>query len=128
MKNINSWACSLVLFGLFFAGFQAAPGPSLEGAWIVRSDTPFGKMEWNVTIMRSGDELKVVMIRTGRDNKNEGTGSIKGNALSWEISRETDMGTVVIRFKGKIDGDRMSGEVDMAEMMTSAWTAERKKD
>jgi hypothetical protein len=65
---------------------------------------------------------------TSKSDRGEstGTGSIAGNEIEWSITRETPMGQMTMVYKGKVDGDTMSGDVKMMDN-TNPWTATRNK-
>ena len=61
--------------------------------------------------------------REGNDVKSEGT--VKGADITWTTKRTTQMGEMVIVYKGKIDGKTMAGTVEFGAMGSGEWKAER---
>jgi hypothetical protein len=55
-----------------------------------------------------------------------GTGTVKGNVLEWKVTISGPQGEMTIVFKGKVEGDSMSGDVSMGDFGTFTWSATKK--
>jgi hypothetical protein len=56
-----------------------------------------------------------------------GTGTIKANAVEWSMTASGPRGNLKLAFKGKVEGETMSGEAQMGDTGAYTWTAKRKK-
>ena len=129
----KSSAFLLILTGLTLAGFAQAQQPAtpdVSGVWEFTMQTPRGEMKNEATFVQTKVEdkyvLKVSMVGfQGMEMKGEG--AIKGNELAWTVTINTPNGDFQLSFTGKVDGAKMSGEVQMGDFGSSAWTAEKKK-
>jgi hypothetical protein len=63
-------------------------------------------------------------MRGGGEVKAEGT--IKGNEIEWTITRSIPRGDFTITYKGKVEGNSMSGTVQMGDFGSREWTAKKK--
>jgi len=61
----------------------------------------------------------------GMEMKGEGT--LKQNDVEWTMVISAPMGEFVLVFKGKVDGETMSGEVQAGDFGSSPWSAKKKK-
>jgi hypothetical protein len=66
-----------------------------------------------------------MMSPMGVEMKGEGT--IKGQELQWTMANITKPDDVSLGFKAKLDGDTMTGEVQMGDFGTATFSAQKKK-
>ena len=104
---------------------QAAATANVNGAWEITVTTPRGERTSDLTIVQDGEKLKVTLASQRGEVTGEGT--IKGNEISWTVTRTTPRGEMTSTYKGKVDGDAMSGDVQMGNFGSSTWKAARKK-
>lgn len=104
---------------------QAAAPANVNGAWEITVTTPRGERTSAMTIVQDGEKLKVTM--TGQRGDVTGEGTIKGNEISWTVTRTTPRGEMTSAYKGKVEGDAMSGDVEMGSFGSAPWKAARKK-
>lgn len=83
-----------------------------------------GDMTWTVHFEQEGEKLTVTMTTQRGEVKGEGT--IKGNEIEWTLTRSTPRGEFTQTFKGKVEGDTMSGEVQMGDFGSMPWKAKKK--
>jgi len=126
--------CFLLLSSVAVAGFTQAQKPpatpDVSGVWELTMETPRGEMKQDATFAQTKVEDKFVLKVSmtgfqGMEMKGEGT--ISGNELTWTVLINTPNGDFQLTFKGKVDGDKMSGDVQMGDFGSSNWTAEKKK-
>ena len=55
------------------------------------------------------------------------TGTVKGNEIAYTITVDAQGQQFTLTYKGKIDGDTITGTVDFGGMGTATWTVKRKK-
>jgi hypothetical protein len=117
-----------VAFALVFLliGFVGASDVDVTGDWEMTMQSPRGgEMTRAVHFEQDGEKITVTMeSRRGDEVTAEGT--IKGNAIEWTVSRETPRGAMTMTYKGTVDGDTMSGTVEMGDFGSADWSAKRK--
>jgi hypothetical protein len=132
MRAKHTW---IILIGLlvlmvpFLLRAQAptpAKTPDVAGIWALTMQTPQGEMAMDATFTQDKEAIKVSMMSPmGTEMKGEGT--IKGQDLVWTMAISTPNGDFSLAFKAKLDGDSMTGEVQMGDFGTSTFTAKKKK-
>ena len=107
---------------------QQAPKPAdISGVWEMTMQTPQGEMKADATFVQKEDVITVTM--TGpMGNEMKGEGKVKGNEVEWKFSLQgPEGGEFVLVFKGKVDGDKMTGDIQMGNFGSSSFTAVKKK-
>ena len=107
-------------FSLSFAQEQV----NVSGDWTLTLTTPRGEMTQDMTIVQEGETIKVTMKSPRGEATGEGT--IKGNEIEWKVTRTTPRGEMTSTYKGTVEGDTMSGQVQMGDF-SAEWKAARKK-
>jgi hypothetical protein len=107
---------------------QQAPKPvDISGVWEMTMQTPQGEMKADATFVQKDDVFKVTMPGP-MGNEMNGEGKVKGNEVEWKFSLQgPEGGEFVLVFKGKVDGDKMTGDIQMGDFGTSPFTAVKKK-
>jgi hypothetical protein len=124
---------ALLFFVLAFAaaGFAQVPAQApaktadVAGVWELTMQTPQGEMTRDATFTQEKDAIKVTMEGPMGEMKGEGT--VKENEVQWTMTISTPNGDFALIFKAKVDGDKMTGEIQMGDMGTSTFTAKKKK-
>ena len=103
----------------------AAAGESVSGKWKMTSKTPRGERVSEITLEQTGEKLVVSsQDRQGNPVKSEGT--VKGTEITWTTTRtRPDGGEFTIVYTGKVDGKKMTGTMELGQMGTGDWSAER---
>lgn len=115
-----------VVFGLVGAFLPlSAQEVNVSGTWDLTTQTPRGERTSPVVFEQTGETLKVKMT-SFRGDEMTGTGTVKGQDVEWTITRTTPRGDMTMIYKGKVQGDTMSGEVQMGDFGASPWTAKKK--
>jgi len=60
-------------------------------------------------------------------DETSGSGKIKDNEIEWTITVSSPRGEFTLTYKGKVDGEMMTGMVDFGQMGSADWTAKRIK-
>lgn len=119
---------SLILFAfglcVVFIGTLKAD-VDVTGDWLLTMTTPQGERTSDVTFVQDGEKLTVTVKSQRGESTGEGT--VKGNAIEWTITRSTPRGEMTITYNGTVEGDTMSGEVQMGGFGSAEWKATRKK-
>ena len=82
---------------------------AVDGTYQIEIDTPMGKQEAKLTLKAAGAKLTGTM--ESAMGKNDFTGAVKGNEVSWDMEINSPMGKMALSYKGKIAGSDISGEV-----------------
>ncbi|MBN2265698.1 MAG: hypothetical protein JW775_07795 [Candidatus Aminicenantes bacterium] len=107
---------------------QDAPAkPSdVAGVWEMTIQTPQGDMPSDATFAQEGDKIRFTMPGfQGMEMMGEGT--ITGQELEWTVILSTSQGDFMLVFKGKVEGDMRSGEVQAGDFGAFPWTAKKKQ-
>jgi hypothetical protein len=120
MKKLFSLSLALLLASAFVLA-----AVNVSGDWEMTVKTPQGDRTRPVTFVQDGEKLTVKT--TGRDGQEMvSQGTVKGNDIEWTIIRTGQDGTEFkMVYKGKIEGDKMTGTFDMRGQPVE-WTAVRK--
>jgi hypothetical protein len=84
---------------------------AIDGYYNIEIDTPMGKQEAKLNIKTAGNKLTGTMENAM--GKNDITGTVKGNDLSWEMELNSPMGNMKLEFTGKVTGGEIIGEVKL---------------
>ena len=115
--------CAMALLVIPMSALQA----NVAGDWEMTSQGRQGARTTNFKIEQDGEKITVTMpgMRGGGEIKAEGT--IKGNEIEWSITRPGRGGEeFTITYKGKVEGNTMSGTVQMGDFGSREWTAKKK--
>ena len=127
----KSFALLFLVLGFAAAGFAQVPAQApaktadVAGVWELTMQTPQGEMTRDATFTQEKDAIKVTMEGPMGEMKGEGT--VKENEVQWTMTISTPNGDFALVFKAKVDGDKMSGEIQMGDMGTSTFSAKKKK-
>ncbi len=108
---------------------QTVPGKPADigGTWeMTTSGTPQGDMTADLTIVQEGDKIKTTMAGP-QGFEMTGEGTVKGQEVEWAVVISTPQGDFTLTYKGKVDGETMSGEVLAGDFGSFPWTAKKKK-
>jgi hypothetical protein len=132
----------LILFGVILLVFAAsawaqaqdpvkeppkeqAKDINITGAWDMVTQTPNGDMPGEITFAQEKETVKVSM--TGpQGTPMSGEGTIKEGVIQWSVTISGANGDFTVHFKGKIDGEKISGEVQAGDFGTFTWIATKK--
>lgn len=113
----------LVAFGA--STFAQEGTANVSGEWEVTIESPRGPMTSTAKFVQDGEKITVTM--TGpRGGESTGEGTVKGNAITWTITRSTPRGEMTVVYKGTVEGTTMSGTVEMGDFGTRDWKATKK--
>ena len=104
---------------------EQAKEMNITGAWDMTTQTPNGDYPSEATFTQEKEALKVSM--SGPQGAIAGEGTVKDGVVQWSITFNGPNGDFTLVFKGKIDGEKMSGEVQMGDFGSAAWFATKKK-
>jgi len=115
----------LALVLLCCAWAAAGQDVKLDGEWELTTQAQQNEVVWKVVFKLTGEALEVAM--TGpRGNEFTGSGTLKGQEIEWSVKRPTPQGERTLTYRGRVEGDRMSGEVQVGRLRNFPWEAKRK--
>ncbi len=107
----------------------AAPAKPVDvaGVWeMTLQGTPQGDMTSDATFVQENDKVKFTSAGPGGFEMT-GEGTIKGQELEWTVTISTPQGDFMLTYKGKVDGETMTGDVQAGDFGTFPFTAKKKK-
>ena len=113
--------CILVLLAVPLSAQEV----DVTGDWEMTLTTPRGERTRDIHFEQEGEKLTVTW-ESFRGEEITAEGTVKGNEIEWSVSRSTPRGEFKATYKGKIEGDTISGEVRMGDRGPFEWTAKRK--
>lgn len=122
-----SKTCSFFALSILFllAVSLNAQEANVTGDWEMTITTQRGERTSTMHIEQDGEKITVTMEGM-RGGEMKGEGTIKGNEIEWTVTIETQRGEFSITYKGKVEGDTMSGEAQMGDFGTMEWKAKKK--
>jgi len=119
-------ALGLLILGaaLAAAGRAQESKSDITGVWEVSFETPMGARTYTAAFVQDKDSLKVTM-KSSQGTEMKGEGTIKGNEAAWSVVVSGPMGEIVLAFKGRIDGEAMSGTVAIGDAGETDFKAKR---
>ncbi|OGD15592.1 MAG: hypothetical protein A2V76_00390 [Candidatus Aminicenantes bacterium RBG_16_63_14] len=99
---------------------------AIGGVWEMTTQTPQGDMTADATIVQENDKFKFSMVGLQGMEMN-GEGTVKGQDVEWTVTISAPMGEFMLVYKGKVDGETMSGEVQAGDFGAFPFTAKKKK-
>jgi L-seryl-tRNA(Ser) seleniumtransferase len=102
----------------------AAPAANLSGGWDVEIRFAASATTHRLHLVQNGNRLEG--IHQGNFLTRDITGTISGERVTLSSNvAERHGDSLNYRFSGKVSGDTLSGDLDMGEYRTAAWTARR---
>jgi L-seryl-tRNA(Ser) seleniumtransferase len=102
----------------------STPAADVSGQWDVRIDYLASASTHTLHLKQAGNRLEG--SHQGDFVSRDLAGTIEGSAVQISSSYTERHGDALsFRFTGTVDGDAMSGTLDMGEYLTAAWTAKR---
>ena len=96
---------------------------AVDGTYKIEVDTPIGKQEATLTLKTDGDKLSGTAESTM--GKNEFTGTVKGDTLTWTMDINSPMGEMKLEYTAKVTGDDIAGEVSVGTFGSSPFKGKR---
>lgn len=84
---------------------------AIDGNYNITIDSPMGNIEVKLALKATGNVLSGSADSTF-GGKNEFTGKVNGDEVSWGSAIDGPMGKMKLSFKGAIKGSDFSGEVN----------------
>jgi len=123
MKKIYSVIAMFSL--LLIPVLLTAQDINVTGDWEMTSQSPRGEMTRTLNFDQDGEKIKVTM-EGFRGDEITGEGTIQGNKIEWTMTMSTQRGDFTMTYKGTVEGDSMSGTIEMGDRGSREWTAKKK--
>ena len=99
----------------------------VAGVWeMTTQGTPQGDMTSEATFVQEGEKIKYTAAGFG-GMEMTGEGTVKGQDVEWTVVISTPQGDFALTYKGKVDGETMTGEVQAGDFGAFPFTAKKKK-
>jgi len=105
------------------SGGSASSGANITGNWAFEVQTDAGSGSPSFTFKQEGEKLTGTYKGAFGEGPVEGT--VKGNAINFNVKVNAQGQDVTITYTGTIDNGSMKGSVKLGEMGTGTWTAKR---
>ncbi len=124
MKRNAIIFAGLCVFALAFSMVARADDAKVAGTWEMSSQGRQGPVTQTLTVEQDGGKIKGTI--KGQRGEAPFEGTVKGNAISFTVKRQTPNGEFVQEYTGTVDGDAIKGTVKMGENSRD-WSAKRQK-
>ena len=127
IKSITQLAACLVL-ALGFTASAEEKKTDLTGTWKSSYTNQDGQVrESTIKLKAEGDQLTGTVSGQNNDATIE-QGKIKGDEISFQVTREINGNKVVIKYSGKVSGDTIKGKSESqrdGQPQTRDWVAKK---
>jgi hypothetical protein len=96
---------------------------AVDGTWNLTMDTPMGERSSTLMVKAAGGKLEGTQSAEGQ-TANIVEGTVDGNNVGWKVSITQPM-PMTLEFSGAVDGDAMSGSVQLGMFGSSPFRATR---
>lgn len=100
---------------------------NISGIWEMTFQTPQGDRPPTDTTFTQEKETLKVTLSGPQGVTLTGEGTIKEGVVQWSMTINGPQGDFTLLFKGKVDGEKMSGDVQMGDYGSFTWVATKKK-
>ena len=111
-----------VLLSIAQVNSFARPQSSVVGTWDVTIESPQGKRNAVLVIKQDGGKLTGAM-KSPQGERPLDSISLKGNDITFAMTRNVQGQDMVFTYKGKVEKDSMKGDADFGGFATGAWSA-----
>lgn len=133
--RVRNWLPCLLTVVLAVGLLQAQTAPAkpgdakpvnVAGVWEMTTQSPQGDMTADATFVQENDKIKFTMSGP-QGFEMTGEGTVKGKDVEWTVTISTPQGDFVLTYKGKVDGETMTGDVQAGDFGSFPFTAKKKK-
>jgi hypothetical protein len=123
--TVRAWLIATAIALVVQPAVAAKQPAAVAGTWEISWPGRQGPRTVVLRFEQDGEKLSGSIGGRGRGAAgSQIKGSVKGNKISFKIEMRTQRGDVTLTFRGKVEGDAMSGEVAVGQM-TARWTGRR---
>src|SRR5262245_43475860 len=96
---------------------------AIDGTWSVTVNSPMGAQKSKVTLAANGETLTGNGV--GPDGEKPiADGKVNGDAVSWRVDITSPF-PMTLEFSGKVEGDKLAGQVKAGSFGAFSFTGER---
>ncbi|MBI2815570.1 MAG: hypothetical protein HYX72_01390 [Acidobacteria bacterium] len=111
---------------LVLATGALAQNADLSGTWRAKTTSAQGSAEQTITFKQTGNSFTGEMITSQGSKEVIKDGKVDGDQIEFTVERKRPTGeTADVPYKGKINGDEVSGTFTGATGRSVEWTAKR---
>ena len=103
----------------------ASSGAGVAGDWDMTIESPQGKRTVGLSIKDEGGKLSG-KIKNQQGETALDSIALSGSDITFKMTRDIQGQQMVFAYKGKVEGNKMKGEVDFGGMATGTWEAVKK--
>lgn len=103
----------------------SAPTAGVAGTWELTIESPQGKRTVELMIKDEGGKLSGKMKNQQGETALDSL-TLSGADIAFKMTRDIQGQQMVFAYKGKVEGNKMKGEVDFGGMATGSWEAAKK--
>jgi hypothetical protein len=96
---------------------------AIDGTWNLTMDTPMGERASTLVLKAAGGALEGTQSAEGQ-TANIFEGTVSGNTVGWKVSITQPM-PLTLDFSGTVDGDAMTGTVQLGMFGSAPFRATR---
>ena len=97
---------------------------SVDGAWKLTITTPRGTRDAEVDFKTDGGQLSGTWSGP-QGEPQDFTGTVEDAALYWTVKRSGPQGEMILEFNGKLDGDKITGKVQLGQVGSGTFEGTR---
>jgi L-seryl-tRNA(Ser) seleniumtransferase len=124
-KGVLMAAVLLLAYGLAAQEKPAAKPVDVGGTWDLAVESPNGTGSRVLKLRQDGEKLTGEIESSMSSGKV--AGSVNGSAVAFTATVTMESGTFEIRYTGKVDADKMTGDVDFGEYGRGTWSGTRRQ-
>ena len=121
MRNVKALLAAGMI--MLFASVAGADEGSLSGAWQLEIVSPQGTRTPSMVLTQTGNQV------SGSYKSQRGevpiSGTITGSDFALTVKIETDTDKLVVEYKGRVQGDALTGKVAMGARGEATFTGKR---
>ena len=96
----------------------------LTGAWVMTLEFPQGQVAGEAHFKQTGDKISVEVVTPS--SKLDFSGTLVSNKIAADYSSPLKGSALEMKLMGVVDGERLSGTIDLGGGLQVKWTAVRK--
>jgi hypothetical protein len=97
---------------------------SVDGKWNVSMTTQRGARDATLELVSAGSDLSGTWGGAQGAQSFSG-GKVDGNDVEWTVNTNNPMGAMALVFKGTVDGDSISGTVQLGQFGSGTFAGKR---
>jgi hypothetical protein len=123
MTRLPATGFLLLIAGVMFLNAASADDASVAGTWNLTVVTSAGTGTPTLVLEQNGSSLAGTY--TGRFGPQRVTGDLDGDRISFGFDVSGPMGSATVTYTGTVDGDAMSGTMQMGSMAGGTFSGRR---